>query len=88
LFFFLLVCALILSSVLHSGLKLKYFHQHDLEEEWVKNMEALMCDKYTTCYEGKVGLTAAADTTDTANNNDDNFAAFTNNLFCNTVPTC
>ena len=38
-----------------------------------------MCDKYITCYEGKVGPAAAApDTTDTANDNDDDFVAFSN----------
>jgi hypothetical protein len=69
---------LISSSVLHPGLKLEYFRQHDWEEEWVENAEVLVRDKYTTCYEGKAGLAAAApDTTDTANDNND-FAAFSN----------
>jgi hypothetical protein len=67
------------TSVLHPGLKLEYFCQHGWEEEWVENAEALVREKYTTCYEGKAGLTAAADTADTADDDDDNgFAAFTN----------
>jgi hypothetical protein len=39
--------------------------------------KALVREKYTTCYEGKAGPTAAADTTDSVDDNDD-FAAFTN----------
>jgi len=64
------------TSVLHPGLKLEYFRQHGWEEEWVENAEALVREKYTTCYEGKAGPTAAADTADTAD--DDGFVAFTN----------
>jgi hypothetical protein len=36
----LLVRALILSSVLHPGLKLEYFRQHGWEEEWIENAES------------------------------------------------
>ena len=42
-----------LSSVLHPGLRLEYFHQHDWEEEWIENAEMLVHDKYIACYEGK-----------------------------------
>ena len=39
----------------------------------------LVHDKYIACYEGKNGLTAAApDTTDTANDDDNDFTAFLN----------
>ena len=81
---------LILSSVLHQGLKLENFHQHGWEEEWIENAEALVCNKYTTCYEGKVGPAAAAlDTTHTAAtataDNDNDFAAFSNILVTNYV---
>ena len=39
----------------------------------------LVHDKYIACYEGEDGLTAAApDTTDTANDDDNDFTAFLN----------
>lgn len=52
-----LICLLILSSVLHPGLKLEYFHQHDWEDEWFENAETLVHDKYIACYEGKAPRT-------------------------------
>ena len=69
----LLIC---ISLVLHPGLKLEYFHQHDWEEEWIENAESLVCDKYVTCYEGKEGPTISA-VLDTPNDDDD-FATFSN----------
>jgi hypothetical protein len=38
-------------QVLHPGLKLEYFRQHDWEKEWVDQAETLVREEYAASYE-------------------------------------
>jgi hypothetical protein len=39
--------------VLHPGMKLEYFRQHEWEEEWIEEAESLARKEYTSNYENK-----------------------------------
>jgi hypothetical protein len=40
--------------VLHPGLKLEYFHQHQWEKEWIEQAEKMVCEEYSANYEKAV----------------------------------
>lgn len=40
-----------IAMVLHPGLKLEYFRQHDWEREWVEQAEKLVREEYSANYE-------------------------------------
>ncbi len=42
---------LILLQVLHPGLKLEYFRQHDWEKGWIEQAETMVREEYTATYE-------------------------------------
>jgi hypothetical protein len=42
---------LILLLVLHPGLKLEYFRQHDWEKEWIEQAETMVREEYRATYE-------------------------------------
>ena len=48
-----------IAMVLHLGLKLEYFHQHEWEDDWIDTAEKLVFDEYTSVYEKQ--QTAATD---------------------------
>lgn len=52
-------------SVLHPGLKLEYFRQHDWEAEWIEQAENMTREEYITTYEAQ-GKHLAAVGTETA----------------------
>jgi hypothetical protein len=41
-------------QVLHPGLKLEYFHQHQWEREWIEQAEKMVREEYTMNYEKPV----------------------------------
>jgi hypothetical protein len=38
-------------QVLHPGLKLEYFRQHDWEKEWIEQAETMVREEYAANYE-------------------------------------
>ena len=47
------LCALISFQVLHPGLKLEYFRQHEWEAEWIEAAEDLVREEYSQHYKDK-----------------------------------
>jgi len=41
----------ITAKVLHPGLKLEYFRQHDWKKKWIEQAETMVHEKYTATYE-------------------------------------
>ena len=41
-------------KVLHPGLKLEYFRQHDWEKEWIEQAETMVREEYAANYEKAV----------------------------------
>ena len=48
-----------IQQVLHPGLKLKYFRQHQWEKEWIVQAEEMVCEEYATNYEKAAGTEGA-----------------------------
>ena len=46
-----------IAMVLHLGMRLEYFRQHDWEEEWIDQAENLVCEEYIATYEKETILT-------------------------------
>ena len=47
--------------VLHPGMKLEYFRQHDWENDWIKEAENLMRRAYTASYDNATNKPAASE---------------------------